>query len=246
MQQKIGTVTSDYQALATQFKALQSGLNDRDKSLAKTDVVKAEIAALSAKLAGVTSSLDVINSREAEQRKNANNVLLSLELANLKRAIDTGRPYSTELAQVQNLAGDDIDLAGLSQYKNETILSTKALTNSFRKVARTVLSVEPGKQGGTIMDSILSSAKSVIRVRKVGDVQGTTTDAMLARMEAKLKAKDLGGVLTEAKSLPEPGRKVASDWLKQIEARHTIDRSLEQLEGRFKSSLRTPGEGQAQ
>ena len=246
LQQKINGAASGLKALSTRFETLQQGLNDREKLLAKTDSVKADMAAVSTRLDAFSSKLDDINRREEAQRKNATNVLLSLELANLKRAVSSGLPYATELEEIGRIAGETVDLSSLENYKNQTVLSEAALKQSFRNITGDILSSPEGSKNGSVLDSILSSAKNIVRVRKTGEVEGTTSEAILARMETRLKAGDLNGVLEESKALTPSAREKAALWLQQIEARNTIDRSLQMLEERFKTSLKSLNGGQAQ
>ena len=246
LQEKINDAASGLKALSTRFDTLQQGLNDREKLLAKTDTVKADMAAVSDRLNAFSSKLDDINKREEAQRRNAKNVLLSLELANLKRAVSNGLPYATELEEIGRIAGETVDLSSLDKYKNQTVLSEAALKKSFRNITGDILSSPDGGKNGSVLDSILSSAKNIVRVRKTGEVEGTTSEAILARMETRLKAGELNGVLEESKALTAPAREKAAPWLQQIEARNTIDRSLQMLEERFKTSLKSLDGGQAQ
>ena len=250
LQQKVDAATTATRSLDDGFKALKADVEttaqSMTKSLAKADAVKTDMQALSAKLAALSTKLNHLFRREDEQRKNANNVLLSLELANLKRAIDRGQPYANELEQIRRLADNSLDLTALDRYKNIDVLSISALQKSFRKVAREILSPAPGEENGSVLNRILSSAKSIVRIRKTGNVPGDTSEAIVARMEANLEKGDLDGVLTEGRNLPDTAIPSVHEWLQQIEARHTIDQSLLLLEEHFKSSLKPLEEGQAQ
>ena len=237
LQQKISASNNTSQSLLSQLEALKSNTRNLEKNLVKNDNVKTEMAALSENLKALTDKIEIVNRHQNQQRQNASNVLLSLELADLKRAIEQGKPYTDQLNQVKQLAGNTTGLAALDQYKNQEVLSTKALTKSFRKIANRLLTNTTDGKTGSIFSKILANAKGIVRIRKTGEPTGDTTEAILARMETRLKNGDLAAVLREGKSLPERAQIKVQDWLEQIEARYTIDRSLQALQSRFKSSL---------
>ena len=69
-----------------------------------------------AKLAALEQDLQGFIKSEADRSANATRVLLTLELANLKRAIDRGERYADELAQVKKVAGTRSILTPLERY----------------------------------------------------------------------------------------------------------------------------------
>ncbi len=48
-------------------------------------------------------------------------MLLTLELANLKRALDRGDSYARELEAVRKVAGEGVDLAALERYSRNGV-----------------------------------------------------------------------------------------------------------------------------
>ena len=139
LQQQLSASNSTSQSLLSQLETLKSNTSNLVKNLEKNNSVKTEMATLSEKLTSLTDKIEIINRHQNQQRQNASNVLLSLELADLKRAIEQGQPFTDQLNQVKQLAGDNMGIAALDQYKDREVLSTKELTNSFRKIAGRLL-----------------------------------------------------------------------------------------------------------
>ena len=81
--------------------------------------------------------------------------------------------------------------------------SHAALVQQFPDVADSILSASRGNAADTgLFDRLVNSARSVIKVRPTGNVPGNSPPAIVARMETKLKAGNLKGVVDEWSSLP--------------------------------------------
>ncbi len=240
LQRKLDDLSDASARLAAQFATLKSDIRTQSEGVAKAETVKSEMSAIERKMAALAAKIDAIGERETEQRENAKRVLLSLELANLKRAIEKGASFERELGEIRQLAGGDYNLAGLENYKTGATLTLVSLQEGFRPLIAKILSRASGKEESTVLDRIISNATNIVRIRRTGETEGDSAEAVLARMEARLKAGNLEAVLTEAKKLQPTIREPAEKWLSQVEARHTIDSGLAHLENQFKSSLSAP------
>ncbi|MDX2156567.1 MAG: hypothetical protein SFW09_08650 [Hyphomicrobiaceae bacterium] len=223
--------------LVTAIDGLRRDVDGRLKAMAKPADVSSAIAPVASKLTSLEESLTGVVKSEAERKATAERIVLALELGNLKRAMERGAPYERELAEVRKVAGSQIDLAPLDRYRQQGVATIAGLAAEFRPAANAILDAEAEKGDGTVVDRLLSGAKSFVRVRKTGHGAGDgSAEAIVARMEAALKAGRLGDVLTEAKALPQvpPG---AKEWLAKVEARQTVDAALTSIDAALKSSL---------
>ena len=230
----LADVKTESNALSKRLETLKGDLDERLKTSAKgTDV-----SALSAKLGAFESDLQGFLKGESDRSNNAARVLLALEIASLKRTMDRGERYSEELKAVQKLAGNTLNLAPLQKYAQDGAPTLPALTKEFRQVADAAMDAEAEPSDGSVLDRLVSSARSIVRVRKSGyDAGDQSTEAVLGRMDTALTEGRLDEVMAQGSKLPPKAALVAEDWLKKVEARRTVDRALADIEMAMKTSL---------
>ncbi|MBV6651434.1 MAG: hypothetical protein KI789_17050, partial [Hoeflea sp.] len=78
---------------------------------------------------------------------------------------------------------------------------------------------DPGDPEAGLVDRLMSSAMSVVKVRRVGDVEGDSAEAIVARAEARLLNGDLDAALAEWNTLPEASRAATADYSDALAAR---------------------------
>jgi hypothetical protein len=221
---------------------LKGGLDSRIGALVKSEQIAALLGPLQTEIAGLKTTLGSIAEREKSREEGAGRILLSLELANLKRAIDRGGSYANELAAVKRLAPEGLPLTPLDAAAATGLPTPQALEASFAPAARAMLDASLAPSGdASFMDALLSGARSVVRVRKTGDVEGADAEAVVARMETRLKSGDLEGVLTEAAGLAGASRAAAEPWLQSVSARLAVDRSIAGIEAELKKLMAGSG-----
>lgn len=176
-----------------------------------------------------TGFSDRIGDIEAAAKRGADartDAVLALSLGSLKAAVDDGRPFGTELATARTLGRGTVDLAALEGHAARGVPTTAALIDRFPVVAKAILQATAPAASGGIVDRLLSNAGQAVSIRKVGEVGGDGPEALVARMEERLKARDLTQALSAWKMLPEAGRKASADWAAALETRATVDRAL--------------------
>jgi len=163
---------------------------------------------------------------------------LSLELGNLKRAIDRGQGYASELAEARKLSGGKVDLAPLERFEDKGVPTLAELRQDFKTVAFKMIDAETEPAEGSIVDRLLAGARSVVRMRKISHgPDDTSVEAVVGRMEIALNEDRLGEVLDEAKSLPPPSADAAKNFLAKVKARNAVDKALAAVEMQLKASL---------
>ena len=235
---ELASIRTEAGRLGQRLDTLKGEIDERMRGAAKS----ADIAPMQARLAAIDKELQAISRSEADRSANSTRVLLSLELAGLKRVMDRGEPFVVELAAVKKASGDKPDLklnlAPLERHMRDGVPTAADITKSFRKVSNAMQDAEAEPADASIVDRLLSSARSIVRVRKAGpSADDTSLDATIARMDSALKEARLAEVLEQGKKLPPKASLAAEDWLRQVEARQAVDQAMADIEGQLKSSL---------
>ncbi len=220
---------------------LKVDLNAELPNFAKPDDVSAATKPLSDKISALQQDVQGVVKGEEERKLTAGRIVLSLELANVKRAIDRGTGYSNELAAARRLSDGSIDLAPLSRFADTGVPTLAELRQDFKSVAFKIIDAEQQSTEGSIVERLLAGAKSVVRVRKINhESDDKSVEAIVARMETALNENHLDDVIAQAKTLPPPAQDAARDFLAKVEARNAVDRALASVESQLKASLMAP------
>lgn len=223
---------------AAELQDLKRELTTELGAVARPSDINQAVTPFTARIGELEEQLAELQKLEAESRENARKVVASLELASLKRTLDTGEPFAEELSKVQNIAGEADELSGLQKYASSGVPTVESLQASFQKVIPDMLSAGGKDDDSSILERFVNQAKSVVRVRKVAvDPNDKSTEAVIARMENALKSADLEMVLKEAESLEPAAKAVASNWLDQVRARQSVNIAIASLEQDLKNTL---------
>lgn len=221
-----------------ELKRLKTDLDTRLASFARAEDVSTAVSPITGKLAALQQDVQGVIKSEGDRKMTAERIVLSLELANLKRAIDRGRAYAPELEQARKVAGTNVDLQPLERFALEGVPTPTELRAQFKPVAFKIIDAEEQPADASIVDRLLAGASSVVRVRKTNHrPDDKSVEAVVARMEVALNEDRLGDVLEEAKSLPAPAQDAAQDFLAKVQARDAVDRALASVESQLKASL---------
>lgn len=222
---------SEATALRTALEALQT-------TAAKPNDVAAAIKPVGDKLASIEQRVATLQTADDERQRNSERILLSLELQNLKRALDTGEGYASELAAVAKASSGKFDLAPLESFKDEGLPPPATLAKDFRSVANAAIDAETEPADGGVVDRLIAGAKSVVRVRKADHApDDKSTEAIVGRMETAMKDGRFEEALTESQQLPPKAAASAKPFLDRVAARVSVDRAVSSIEGQLKSSL---------
>lgn len=223
---------------AEDTQAAKASINSLKSEAAKPADISAAVSPVSEKIASLEKSIDTVVKAEGDRRSSAEQILLSLELQNLKRVIERGQKYAVELEDVQKIAGGKVDLSALEKFKDQGVPAPAELTKDFRATANKVIDAEAEPLEGGVVDRLIAGAKSVVRVRKIGhDAGDKSAEAVIGRMEAALNEGRLSDVLAGAKELPPKAEEAARPFLEKVAARVSVDTAVAALEAQLKSSL---------
>ena len=220
------------------LKASVEDLTSQLKSVARPQDVTAALAPMTSKLSGLEQNLQGVVKNEDDRRTQSERMVLALELANLKRALDRGGAYANELADVEKTSGGKFNLAALAKFKDLGVPTIASLSGDFRSLAHAAIAADAEPATGSVVDRLLASAKGVVRVRKVAagaDDKGA--EAVVARIETALKAGRLADIAGEAQVLSPRAKAVVEPWLAKVDVRGSVDRTVGEIETQLKASL---------
>ncbi|HEX2840783.1 hypothetical protein [Hyphomicrobium sp.] len=236
----VEAVREETARLSSVVGELRSSVESQLKSVTRPADVSAAIGPVSTKIAELEQNVQNVVQSEQSRKQDAERIVLSLELSNLKRALDRGQGqgYAVELEQVRKASAGQLDLGPLDKFKDTGVATLAQLKADFRPVMNAVIDADLEPADGSVIDRLWSGAKSVVRVRKVShEADDTSTEAIVARIESALNDGQLGDVIAQAKALPQRAQPAIEDWLQKVTARHSVDQAIATLDGRLKASL---------
>ncbi|MBY3087555.1 hypothetical protein HFO63_26595 [Rhizobium laguerreae] len=151
-------------------------------------------------------------------------VARAIAAAALKAAIDRGGPFLAELDTFAGVAPDDPAVADLRAFAQTGVPSRTELVGEVPDVATAIVeAVNQPDSNQSWSDRLMSSARSLVSVRPVGNIEGESVEAIAARMEEKVKNGDLPGASAEWNSLPALGKQASAAFKQSLEARIRVE-----------------------
>jgi hypothetical protein len=222
-----------------EIATLKAALDTLRRETAKPADVSAAVAPAAARLAKLEGSVSEVLKAEADRQSNAERIVLSLELGNLKRAIDRGGAFTAELAEVRKVAGNRLDLSVLQRYQDDGLPTIADLARQFRPLTGAIIDADAEQADASVVDRLMSGARNIVRVRKLTpDADDTSVEATVARMESALNDGRLADVMRHAKTLP--AKSVTGPtraWLDKVAARQSVEEAIVNIDRQLKSSL---------
>jgi hypothetical protein len=165
---------------------------------------------------------------DAEKKLNAPGkdaaVARAIAAAGLKAAIDRGGPFRPELDTYAGVAPDDPAIADLRNFAETGIPSRGDLIRQVPDVATAIVNAaQPASADESWSNRLMSSAKSLVTVRPVGDVPGDSVDAIAARFENKVRNGDLPGAVSEWNTLPDGAKSASAAFKQSLDARIRVE-----------------------
>lgn len=173
--------------------------------------------------ADINKRLDDAEKKLSEPGKDVA-VAQAIAAAGLKAAIDRGGSFRPELDTFAGVAPEDPATATLRGFADTGVPSRAELIHQVPDVATAIIGAtqQPDQSQGW-SDRLMASAKSLVTVRPVGNIQGDGVDAIAARFEDKIRNGDLPGAVTEWNSLPAAGKAASAAFKQSIEARIKVE-----------------------
>ncbi len=206
---EIGAVEEKLSAVDTAVKAATTASSANDSRIAG---IETSLAGVEQTVAALTRKLDA----QAAQPRLA----LALAVAALKAKVKEGGTFVTELETFAAAAPDAPELPELREIAAKGIVGADALAEEAPQAAATMTDAARTVDADAgIVDRLLSSAESLVKVRPVGPVEGSGVPETAARLEAAVKDGDLARAIAEYETLPEGPKTAGAAFMDQVKER---------------------------
>jgi hypothetical protein len=212
MEKRLATVESrpmpqtvDIAPLNARIESVENSLSDLRKLGEQAQ------AANAAAIEAVQARLNALENRLIAPHPAAANSAQIVALGALRDAIVSGAPFEKELAAVRVMFGDRAaPLAPFESSAKEGLPTIAKLSAQFAALATTLARGSESTEG--YFARLWASATHLVEVQPVGEVEGTSAGAIVARMEERLRRGDLAAALDEGAHLPDSAKAAAADW----------------------------------
>lgn len=197
-------------------------------------VAPAPVAPLeSSEAAPVAPAADVerldgrVTALETTQQSVADAAAAALAVSTLAEAANGSRPFAEELAGLQRILPASPSLRGLEPLARLGAPTRAGLAVQFGNLAGRAASAarNPGADAD-LFARIRYALSSIVSIRHVGSIKGSTPDAILARAQVLLDEGDVEGAVAALEALPDPAREVLAPWFAAASRRIEIDRHV--------------------
>lgn len=253
-----GTLSSDdLQATRHEIENMQRALQGVsshveavDRNLAKTDVridaleqnappedldqilnslsAKSDVQALQTRLA----SLEKYNTIEATQM-----ATLALAAADITEASQGSAPFVTELDAFNVLSPGNETARALRAYAVAGVATENVLTKQFDTLMNAAIRDEKLAKADKWYKKSWASFTATFDVRRVGEVEGASTKAVLSRAEVRVKAGDLFAAAQELEALQGAAKETMAPWVHDVKARVRLNGLVAKLNAGVLSNL---------
>ncbi|HEX2146181.1 MAG TPA: mitofilin family membrane protein, partial [Pseudorhizobium sp.] len=168
----------------------------------------------------------------------------AITAAALKAAADEGRAFESELEAFAATAPDDPAVAQLQPYVQEGVPTPAQLSDRFSEASPNILeTVNQPAADQSVAQRLMSSALSVVKVRRTGETDGTAPEAIVSRIEGALRSSDLKGAASAWEALPEQAKAVSGDFKQALDARLAVDGLIADMVSRAVSETTNQNQG---
>ena len=242
-----------FDMLAQEMERLKSRyteLADRPDQIDNADITEktAALAAANSRLHQTTAALQArlellessVQQDALSREKTGLGKSLVVAVGQLRQTVLSGRPYVEPLATVAALAKKNEKFTAailtLTRTAKKGVATQRVLSDQFPSVARTVMKADK-KDGDGFFQRTWQRVGSLITIRRVGEVDGEETDAILARTERRLVAGELAATIELMESLRGPASVAAQAWLDRAKTRLRAEHALADLQSQVITGL---------
>ena len=151
---------------------------------------------------------------------------ISINLNELLRALNDGKPFWQPLSNITN----ELNLELSKEMKQNAVVGVKSiddLRESFPQNARLVLkAIEGSRSAKTLKDKAILYIKSHVITRSLKPISGNSVNAILSRAEMNLNSDNLDQALVELEPLSKYLKTVMESWLSEAQANLEVRREL--------------------
>ena len=212
---------------AAEVEAIGARIDPLERALAGT--------ARAAELADFEQRVAALEKAPVSARRTA---ALVIALGQLRAAVSAGRPYAPELEGLRAIAAPlddgrlDSAIAALEARARAGVPTLDDLRQRFSALATRLVRADAlGPDPGWV-DKTLDRLSSVVSVRRIGEIEGASVEAKVARAEARLSEDNLEGAVASLSDLEGAASLALEVWLGDARARLAADRALAEMDER--------------
>jgi hypothetical protein len=237
------TDDADMVALRERVAGIESRMADLAPASGDNEglaALRAQLAELSDKLTGLENNVARLEVNRTAQADAARTTALAVAVTNLRRSLERGEAYAPELDTVRKLGPATLSTPFLDGFAAQGVPTQASLQESFRGFARRALRAANRSQDGSIIGQIVESARSVVQVRPTGEPEGDTPEAVIARIETRVEAGELGAALSETENLSGEAAVELLPWVNQVKNRLAANAEMNEIEARLLATVNNP------
>jgi hypothetical protein len=225
--------SSTLAAPAPDLSPLQQQIGDADTRIGALDqklgAFDARLGALQAKIDQPKMEARVPTTDKATENAVAENpAALAVVAQSVLQALSRGTPFATELSALKSLKADPAKVAALEPLAPSGAPTARALTDGFRPLADEIAKEDQPAEG-SFFDRIAQSASHLVRIRSVGEKQGSDPAALASQIQAALDRGDLNRAHDLWTKLPERAKARSQDFVRALDARIAADNGAQAL-----------------
>jgi hypothetical protein len=222
-------------AMESTLKELRGGLNDlkRIAEQAPAAASPQSIEGIAGRIGGLEERIAALAAaRATTPAVPAAGAAEFIALNSLMGAVRSGRPFIKELDAARTLLRQRAaPLEALAPHAAHGLPTVTDLERQFSELVPDLL--RRPESNGNFFERLVTNATRLVEVRQVGEPEGTSPSAVVARTETKLARGDLAGAINEAEALPEPAKSRAEKWVaaakQRSDAESFVAKSLEAI-----------------
>jgi len=138
----------------------------------------------------------------------------------LRAAVESGRPYQSELNAVRSLGVDAQATTALEPFAASGVPSATALARELEALAPALQEAsEPRSGDATFIERLKSNAQKLVRVTPLNAPAGNDPQAVIDRIRLDAAHADISTALADLNALPDAAKPLAAAWSKKAGAR---------------------------
>ena len=187
------------------------------------------VSALAARADKLGEQLGVLSGKVTENAGQGE-VARTIAAAALKSAIDRGVPFMTELETFAQITGDNEAIGALRGMAASGVPTRGALSEMAPDAAYAMIAAtQTVPENAGILDRLAQSARGLVKMRAVGEVEGEGVEALSARLEGAVQRGDYAKALEEYEKMPAEAKAAGAAFIEKVKARMEADRLIDDM-----------------
>lgn len=216
---KLSTLNSEQ---AAQISDLQAQVVSLAQSSSQNTGISDVITELQKRLADAETAI--------AEPDNDISIARSLAATTVKSAINRGGSFVAELESFAQIDPEHSAISELRPLSEKGVVTRANLTTGFGAVANQIITADSSNEGETdIMARLLNSAASMVKVRKVGEIEGDNAEAIAARIETRLNDGKLVDAAREWEKLSDKAKAASQSFKTQLNDRIQAEQLSDKL-----------------